>query len=163
MLTISTIKDEVVLRPVRAEDVAALQVNCWPERTPEDVALRLNHLISARSRRIAWGIVAELHGEPVAYGQLSQIGPRYEICNLIVSPMCRNRGLGTAIIEYFIEQAQKLHLKELEIGAAESNPRALSLYRRLGFHDKRQTRLFLDNKLESVIYLSMKLPDNTAL
>ena len=45
----------------------------------------------------------------------------------------------------------------IEIGAAVANPRAVALYRRLGFRDERQLFLNLGNGNEPVIYLRLEL------
>jgi ribosomal protein S18 acetylase RimI-like enzyme len=51
-----------------------------------------------------------------------------------------------------------MHASTLEIGAALSNPRALGLYRRLGFVDGRILDLDLGNGPEPVMYLYKPVP-----
>jgi ribosomal protein S18 acetylase RimI-like enzyme len=51
-------------------------------------------------------------------------------------------------------------LREVEIGAADSNPRALALYRRLGFRDSRRVLLELGSGPELVLYLSKTLEED---
>ncbi len=111
----------------------------------------------AEGRARLWGLVAEANGEIVGFGQLTRWGWRGEICNLIVRENWRGKGIGTALIRQLIEIARQLGLREVEIGGAEANPRALALYRRLGFEDERRVLLDLGEGNEPVIYLLMRL------
>lgn len=54
---------------------------------------------------------------------------------IIVGENFRNRGIGTALIEYMIEQAkEKFHIELLHLEVYEGNP-AYRLYKRLGFQE----------------------------
>ena len=48
-------------------------------------------------------------------------------------------------------------IKEIEIGAAMSNPRAVALYRRLGFEDSHTMMLNLGKGKEKVLFLRLVL------
>lgn len=151
----------VTLRPIEEDDVAALQRNCWPERTRDDVRIRMAHTITPNPRRKAYGVVGLINDEAIAYGQLSCIGRRFEICNLIVSESWRSRGIGTSMINYLLELARHEDVTEVEIGVAQSNPRALELYERLGFEKVRETKMYLGQvEPQTVYYLSLPLTDD---
>jgi ribosomal protein S18 acetylase RimI-like enzyme len=101
--------------------------------------------------------VALAENTSIGYGQLSRWGSRVEICNLIVAEGWRGQGAGTALIQWLIVLAQEKKFPLVEIGAAESNPRALELYRRLGFRVDRSLTLDVGNGPEPVFYLSLDL------
>ena len=105
-----------------------------------------------------YGIVA-YHAQDgiLGYGQLTVWPRTTEISDLIVAPAYRGRGIGTALICVLIEKVHVWGLSQVEIGAALSNPRALHLYRRLGFQEDRTIELDLGNGQEPVIYLTRQL------
>lgn len=153
-------EDILALRPIEVEDIQSLQRNCWPDRTYDEIRIRMTHPLSSATTKNAHGVVALMHGEPIGYGQLSRIGRRYEICNLIVSVDYRSLGIGTAIILYLIDLTRRLGVPEVEIGVAQANQRALHLYQRLGFEEIRQTKMYLGGvEPQTVLYLSMHLPE----
>lgn len=148
---------ETTIRPACEADAESLQRTCWPDQFFFDVETRLLDVTIRNKRGLAWGVVAELNGEAVGYGQLGRWGRRCEISDLVVTAPLRGCGIGTAIIIALLDIARCERVAEVEIGAALSNPRALALYRRLGFHDKRRVDIDLGHGPEPVIYLSMAL------
>jgi ribosomal protein S18 acetylase RimI-like enzyme len=145
------------VRPVQIADTLALHQGCWPQQTLPQVSARLEELIRARNPQNRWGAVALTENTSVGYGQLSRWGNRVEICNLIVAESWRGQGAGTALILWLIDLAQEKQFPIVEIGAAESNPRALELYRRLGFRVDRSLTLDVGKGPEPVFYLSLDL------
>jgi ribosomal protein S18 acetylase RimI-like enzyme len=147
----------LTIRNATLADADLLHRSCWPELTIEFIELRLKDMLRRHRRGLAWGLVAEIGGEPVAYGQLDRWTTRGEICNLVVNENYRGHGIGTALIEKFTTIAVENGIHLLEIGAAVSNPRALELYKRLGFVEDRRVRLNLDHGEETVIYLARRI------
>jgi ribosomal protein S18 acetylase RimI-like enzyme len=145
------------VRPVQIADTPALQQRCWPQQTLPQVAARLEELVRSRNPQSRWGAVAVSENTSVGYGQLSRWGSRAEICNLIVAEAWRGQGAGTALIQWLIALAQEKQFPTVEIGAAEANPRAFVLYRRLGFQMDRSLTLDVGNGPEPVLYLSLDL------
>jgi ribosomal protein S18 acetylase RimI-like enzyme len=123
----------------------------------QDIHMRLQSLLRGNGNTLprAWAYTAAESGRAVGFGQLSRWGTRGEICNLIVSEAWRGQGIGSAMIRRLIGVARENSLADVEIGAALSNPRALALYRRLGFADDRRVMLDLGKGAEPVIYLLM--------
>ena len=86
--------------------------------------------------------VAELEGRVVAFAGLlshshteeGEGGIQGEVEPLIVSQPYRDRGIGTRLVEYIVEQAREIGVCFLSIRPAARNERALSLYVRLGFN-----------------------------
>lgn len=81
-----------------------------------------------------------------------------EIADLYVAPRWRGRGLGTALIRALEAEAARLGAQSVEIGAAESNPRARALYERLGYRVAHTLRVDLGRGEEEVAVLAKPIP-----
>jgi len=60
-------------------------------------------------------------------------GPVAWLEELYVTPDCRHRGIGTALVTAVLERAQKEGIVAVELEIDASHDRAISLYRRVGF------------------------------
>ena len=148
------------LRPVAANDSLSLQQTCWPERSVEAIEELLQRAEGLARRRRGLGIVAladNFANCAIGYAQLTMWPRTGEISDLIVAEDWRNQGLGSAMIGYLVEKARAWPMPQVEIGVAMNNPRALALYRRLGFKDDRLINLDLGGGPEAVTYLTMTL------
>lgn len=148
---------DVTLRLARQSDAGDLRRNCWPERSERSVRMRLSDMALRQERGAAWGVVAVVEGQAVAYGQVVRWLNGGEISDVIVSEPLRRHGIGRALVERLIEMAREAGMPEVEIGAAESNPPALNLYRSLGFRERRRMMLDLGNGAEPVVYMCLAL------
>jgi ribosomal protein S18 acetylase RimI-like enzyme len=144
-----------VLRRSSPRDAAGLQAACWPEWSLDSIRELLVRVDGIAGQGRGLGVVACIDDQILGYGQLTLWPRAAEISDLIVTPALRGNGVGTAIITHLIDQARTWHLDCVEIGAALSNPRAMALYRRLGFTEDRIIELDLGSGLEPVMYLSM--------
>ena len=150
---ISTAIPSIVIRPIAVDDADALNAACWSDR-PRDVVIDLlQRAEKAAARRRGLAVTALWRGQPCAFGMLTLWTRCAEISDLIVTEPLRGHQIGTALIEYLSAAARDLGASMLEIGAALSNPRAIALYRRLGFRDGRVLTLELGSGLEQVLYL----------
>ncbi len=149
---------EIKIRPVRLTDVQELHATCWSDR-PQAI---IHQLISRAQQYAIQGrglgvVVVGEGGALIGFGQLT-VWPRCgEISDLIIRDDQRSRGLGTTIIQYLVRVSREMHLPCVEIGAALSNPRAVALYRRLGFMDIHQIQIDLGEGDETVQYLRLDL------
>jgi ribosomal protein S18 acetylase RimI-like enzyme len=143
----------VLIRPACLADAASLNTMCWPERSHESVfeLLRRTHKLAQNERGL--GAVATWDNAPCGFGMLTLWPRAAEISDLIVNARYRGQGVGSLIIDYLTNAARDMRVQVLEIGVALSNPRALALYRRLGFIDGRTIELELGNGPEPVLYL----------
>ena len=55
------------------------------------------------------------------------------IYHLGVAPDCRSRGIGRQLVAYLLEEIRKQKMPAAALDVAATNPRALALYRNLGF------------------------------
>jgi ribosomal protein S18 acetylase RimI-like enzyme len=111
----------------------------------------------SREKRGMGVVAVDPDGYVCGYGQVVMWPTCAEISDMIVAEDYRGQGLGTAIIQTLVQEAIRMGADEVEIGAAESNPRATSLYRRLGFEDSHTILLNLDDGKERVTFLRLSL------
>ena len=142
-----------LVRPAQLSDAAHLQQMCWPGRSLDSITELLVRAEKLDQNRRGQGVVAVYNHAACAFGMLTLWPRTAEISDLIVTPSYRGQGIGSQIITYLTEAACRLQVQILEIGVALSNPRALALYRRLGFTDHHTVNLDLGCGLETVLYL----------
>jgi len=148
----------IPIRPVRLTDSDSLYADCWPGRSFSAVHNLVQRAIRSVTDGRGRGVV--IPGEAnrvVGYGQVLMWPSCAEISDMIVAEPYRGCGFGTAIIQSLVQEALKLGADEAEIGAALSNPRAVSLYRRLGFEDSHTVLLNLGKGKEHVLFLRLNL------
>jgi ribosomal protein S18 acetylase RimI-like enzyme len=148
------LKDLLALWPLDLTYLPDLQQACWPDLPIVDVNSLVTEILTRHRRGYAWGMVAAVKEQIVGFGQLARWGTRTaEISDLVVSAAWRGKGIGTAIITDLIDIARGQGFTTVEIGAAETNTGALSLYRRLGFEEYKRVLIDVGHGLENVIYL----------
>jgi len=153
----------IPIRPVTRQDFPVLRRTCWSSR-PESIAKHLLLRVLRNQRYNRGGGVVALNAERhvIGYGQFTLWSTCAELSDLFVVKQYRSQGYGTAIIQSLAQRAVQLKAPCLEIGAAESNPRALALYKRLGFEHHRRVMLPLEaGPRQPVIYLRLPVPDAT--
>ncbi len=144
------------IRAVKLADSQLIQRYLWTHLRFEQVIERLKRVQHLTNQERGGGIVVmNTGGTPpiVAYGQLTRWTQCAEISDLIVLETHRRQGIGTMMIRYLMDMGRNMGLSCAEIGVAESNLLALSLYRRLGFEDSYTVQANLGNGEETVIYL----------
>jgi ribosomal protein S18 acetylase RimI-like enzyme len=148
---------QATVRPVQLSDAEPLQQMCWPERSLDSITELLIRAERLAQTRRGLGVVGVRGATACAFGMLTLWPRTAEISDLIVNAQYRSQGIGSQVITYLTEAARTLHTQILEIGVALSNPRALALYRRLGFADHHTIKIDLGCGLEPVLYLYKSL------
>jgi len=155
---------DYIIRPVTLADVVPLHETLWQSRSLAYITDFIQRIIKFTSQQRGIGIVvvdpAQVPHPLLAYGQVTQWIKCAEISDLMVQPDYRGQGIGTAMIQYLTAYSIP-RANCVELGVAESNPRALALYRRLGFCDSYQLQLDLGNGIEPVLYLQLDLTATT--
>jgi len=146
-----------LIRPVHLSDALSLHKMCWPERPLHHIGKLLERTQKLAFSRRGLGVVAIRDSVVCGFGMLTLWPRAAEISDLIVNPGYRDQGIGSMIITQLTETARNLHAQMVEIGVALSNPRALALYRRLGFTDHHTVEVDLGNGPEIVLYLTKSL------
>lgn len=81
-------------------------------------------------------LFAVLDETPVAAGALIPIGRgEYELAKMAVAPAWRGQGIGRRLAERLIARARELGATRLELFSQTALPRAVPLYRNLGFRE----------------------------
>lgn len=149
----------IIIRPVRLTDSEPLHAACWPSRPFAAVYNLVSRSLRNAADGRGLGVVAlDETGAPQGYGQVALWPSCAEISDLMVAEAARGQGLGTAIIQHLVREAVRMHAPAVEIGVALANPRALALYRRLGFVDSHTVMLNLGLGKEPVLFLRLDLP-----
>jgi ribosomal protein S18 acetylase RimI-like enzyme len=143
------------IRPVRWEDVEGLRARCWPERSVVQMQRLVSRALRLEQHHYGRGLVAVEADGIVGYGQFTHWPRAAEISDLVVCAERRGQGIGTALIQALVQQARERAIARVEIGVALNNPRALALYRRLGFSDNRVVHLDLNGERTAVLYLEL--------
>ncbi len=71
--------------------------------------------------------------EVIAYGGFAQVLDEGHIMNIAVSPLHRRTGLGTRLIELFVERAKELGINSFTLEVRASNKEARMLYEKSKF------------------------------
>jgi len=148
------------IRPVTLDDVATLQACLWQHRSFRDIQDFIARVLKFTEQKRGLGIVVtNALIDPhliVAYGQVTRWLQCAEISDLIVSTDYQSQGIGTAMIQHLTQSVIQT-VDCVELGVAESNPRALKLYQALGFRERYKLKLDLGEGHEPVIYLGLDL------
>jgi ribosomal protein S18 acetylase RimI-like enzyme len=146
------------IRPVTMTDLEALHTNCWVERSFLSLYNLVSRITQLAKEGSGLGIVFVDDDNSVrGYGQLTLWPNCAEITDLIIAESFRGRGIGTVLIQHLMRAAVEMHVDCVEIGAAVDNPRALALYRRLGFADSHMLDINIGMRKHEVIYLRIDL------
>ena len=121
------------LRPVCSADAVTLHRNCFPEQSLVEVESHLRWCLRQMDKGRMVRLVAELDAQAVANGQLALYRSRGEIGSLVVAPLCRRRGIGTALLRALVAEAQRLQVCRLDIAVRSDLQWVSAWYRRLGF------------------------------
>ena len=125
--------EQIHIRAMERDDVACisrLEEETFSMPWSEDAFLEM---ITKKDARY---YVAELGTKIVGGCGVLMIAGEGNITNVVVEKKERNRGIGTKMLQYLIEDGEKngLHAYTLEVRA--SNAAAIHLYEKLGFHSE---------------------------
>lgn len=147
-----------LIRSVQPDDADMIHRHLWTDRSQSQVIQLIQLCREQEQKQRGQGVVLVTPDRQlIGVGQLLRWSQGGEISNLVVHADWRGQGIATALIQYLITRARDLRFAWVEIGVNINNPRALRLYRRLGFMDHRllsPTGGFPD---ETVLYLRLPL------
>ena len=131
----------LAFRLLQAADISPLHTACFADRPFLPFREGCRRALTGLSQGRCYPLVAANSNQLVGHGQLVIYASVAEIANLVVAPAWRGQGIGTALITVLAQIARYTGQSVLEIGAHESNQRALALYQRLGFTISREIKL----------------------
>lgn len=146
------------MRPVLMRDVDALRADVWAHYEDAYARKLIDRVQKYAIEGRGLGIVVEDASRLIAYGQMTLWTTCAEISDLIVSESYRGQGIGTAMIQHLTQHARAMFMDCIEIGAMNSNVRALDLYRRMGFEDYKTFMLNVGQGVQPVTYLRLSIP-----
>lgn len=129
-MALATDSGEIRLRPMTADDVAAVlrieragQLVPWTEGMLRD-CLRADY----------WNTVAEdAAGRVLAFAILSSGGGDAHVLNIVVDPGQRRRGIARRLLDALMDEARARASDQLFLEVRASNTPAITLYQDLGF------------------------------
>lgn len=107
------------------------------EITVVDISVRCNNLLNfiRAEEAIFWGILnnQQLEGFVWGYERTILNERRLHVNEIVVSEICRNKGLGKLLLEHVILEAKNQNIKFIDLLCSSHNQNALSFYEKLGF------------------------------
>jgi [ribosomal protein S18]-alanine N-acetyltransferase len=147
--------DGLVIRQAKADHIPAIM---RLERSSNDAAhwseQQYQSLIEANTGEISTlALVAECEPKStiVAFLIARQIGPDWELENIVVDQEMRGRGIGTRLLNRLLDRAQQANSDAVFLEVRESNHAARALYRKLGFEQIGSRKSYYSNPLEDAI------------
>lgn len=122
------------LRPMNPDDLD--RVLNIEERSYADPWLREHFEYELTVSSISKMMVLEIHQKVMAYVGIWLLPPEIHITNIAVDPECRYQGLGSRLMEYVMDLAYELRIKQVTLEVRHNNLAALALYRKFGFEVK---------------------------
>ena len=122
---------DMILRQADVRDVDAIyeiEQLCFP-----DPWSRESIMTEFTENPRAFYVVAEIEGEVVGYAGLWWIEDEGHITNVAVKPGCRNRRIGSHIIEALLDHTGREGIRHYTLEVRESNIAARALYEKYGF------------------------------
>ncbi len=105
----------------------------------------------------AYGAVCMQDGSVMAYGGVLWAPDEGQITNIATHPNVRRQGMGAAILEHLIQEAQKRGCEQLSLEARISNYPAIALYERYGFIKMGVRRGFYKHPTEDAYVMCLQL------
>jgi ribosomal-protein-alanine N-acetyltransferase len=95
-------------------------------------------------------LVAERQEDSAILGFLiaRNVGPEWELENIVVAPEMQGRGTGTRLLNELIARAQQSNSHAVFLEVRESNTPARRLYEKLGFKETGRRKSYYSNPLE---------------
>lgn len=97
--------------------------------------------------------VAEVDGEVVGGCGVLMIAGEGNITNVVISPKFRNRGIGTQMLQYLIEEGYREGLTAFTLEVRVSNKTAVHVYEKLGFESAGIRPRFYEKPTEDAIIM----------
>lgn len=140
---------EITLRPMREEDLEqVLEIESASFSRPWTKRHFLDELESPFGHPFV-AFVSD--GTLAGYLCLKQLLDEAEILDVAVAAAMRGRGVGGRLVREAITLARERGAVVLSLEVREGNDAAISLYRRLGFHEVGRRKRYYDNGEDAVL------------
>ena len=146
------------MRPMAASDVpevVRMEAEAFSTPWKEDTF----HSLLERPGVELW--VADLAGEVAAYAILWCILEEGELANIAVRDDLRGRGIGSDLLDWMLDVADRSGVQTIYLEVRESNEGALRLYRGRGFEEIGVRKEYYDRPREDARVLKLALGADT--
>lgn len=124
---------QIVVRPVRLDDLQALRAGCWSQDALIASRKRLIRIVYAMEQGSGLGLmICGVQDHPLGYGQWVRHHDYAEISDVFIMEAQRGKGLGTALLQHLTRSAAVVR-SQIQIAVTADNLPALRLYQALGF------------------------------
>jgi ribosomal-protein-alanine N-acetyltransferase len=90
----------------------------------------------------------------VGYIDYWHVGSEFHVITIATDPECRRRGIGSALMEFMLEDAGRNSVKLITLDVRPSNTEALALYRKYGFEQSGVRKRYYQDNGEDALILS---------
>ena len=97
-------------------------------------------------------------GRAIGFCSFWRVLDELHINNLAVTPDCRRRGIGTALLGHVLAEGMRLGARRTTLEVRRSNDAARRLYERLGFVTAGVRRAYYTNPVEDALVLWRETP-----
>lgn len=121
-----------------ASRMAELLFMPWPvaqKRAFLDEQFALQHAHFVKTHRKADFRLVTRGDAPIGRFYFNRSGAEWVLIDILLAPEAQGGGLGTALVGWLQQAASEAGADRLRLSVAYDNPRAQTLYRRLGFED----------------------------
>jgi [ribosomal protein S18]-alanine N-acetyltransferase len=128
--------------------------------THEDLPRRLVLVLESADgdgRGAAYRLESPASSRVLGFLIASQIGPEWELENIVVAPASRRKGLATRLFTTLLARARETNSQRVFLEVRESNQPARALYVRLGFEESGRRKLYYANPQEDAILYRLAL------
>lgn len=129
----SAVPAAVQFRLAQAADWPGLHQGCYSQQTQVDTQPMFARALKRQENGQGMHLLACQSSDIVGSAQLIWRGRAAELADIVVSPLWRGQGIGTALIQILEVQAAAHDWRPFEIGVESDNRRAYALYLRLGY------------------------------
>lgn len=105
---------------------------------------------------LAWIAKSQENSEILGFLVAHHVSPEWELENIVVAPELQGKGIGTQLMQEFLNQAQQNNNGTVFLEVRESNVAARALYKKVGFQQIGRRKSYYNNPLEDAILYSKK-------
>src|SRR6266851_4526629 len=112
-----------------------------------DLQVRSKRSSYAAMHPLADYAIIMLDDQPVGHMIIDRSGEFYDLVDISIMPKQRSQGIGTRLVLALCMEAEMMH-KNVRLYVSVTNPRALALYKRLGFRviEDLQTDILMERR-----------------
>lgn len=133
------------MNPAHLPDILAVEKDSFSHPWTE------NMFLEELSGKFSIYRVATVEGHAVAYMGMWILADEGHITNVAVTKAYRCRGIGSALIDSFVELAIEKNLSFMTLEVRASNKNAISLYSKKGFQEVGRRKKYYENTEDAIL------------